>query len=230
MDDLPGWVARLVDGREAAAIDALGDGGAAAVRALIAGYRLPVPSDTHLREVHERLDAVLWMLADREPGALVVVMAERERATDDAAMGRLAFALGASRDPIATEALLDLLGHVDAHVRWCAVASLERIGTPEAVAPLPALLADGSSGVRFAALQAVATHLPRGSEAALRRYLERTDLPEGGRRLASQALARLEARGPAPAVTRKPGTARKQPATSKPATARKPARAGSKRR
>jgi len=194
MDELANWVARLVAGREAAAaIDALGQGGIAAVRALVDGYRMSIPPGRHLRDVHDDLAGVLWLLAERDPGALLVVMAER--VGDDVATANLAYALGASRDPIAVEALLDLLDHIDAHVRWCAVASLERIGTAEAIAPLPAMLADRADSVRFAALQAIATQLPPGSKEAVRGYLDRGDLPEGGLRLATRALARVEAHG-----------------------------------
>jgi HEAT repeat protein len=56
---------------------------------------------------------------------------------------------------------------------------------------LPALLADRAQGVRWAALEAIAEHLPPEAEEPLAAYLARKDLAPGALRIAAEAVAAL---------------------------------------
>ncbi|HWN67872.1 MAG TPA: HEAT repeat domain-containing protein [Haliangium sp.] len=192
-DDLTACVRRLVRGQEAHGdLERLACGGAAAVRAIFDTKESLSSRD--YRDVSADLDGALWAIARKDPEAVITVLGERpERAAS------LARALGGAGDAV-VEALIGLLGHRDGDVRASAARSLGLIGTPRALAPMPALLADRVHGVRWAALEAIAEHLPPEAEEALTAYLTRKDLPPGALRIAAEAVAALEWRrlGPTP--------------------------------
>ena len=192
-DDLTACVRRVVRGETVHGdFERLAHGGAAAVRAIF-DTKEPLSSRDH-RDVSADLDGILWAIARADPEAVIAVLGERpEHAAS------LARALGGAGDA-AVEALIGLLGHRDGDIRASAARSLGLIGTPRALAPLPALLASRTQGVRWAALEAIAEHLPPEAEAPLAAYLARKDLAPGALRMAAEALAVLEWRrlGPAP--------------------------------
>lgn len=192
-DDLTACARRLLRGQSAHGdLERLARGGAAAVRAIL-DTREPLSSRDY-RDVSADVDHALGAIAREEPEAVIEVLGERpERAAS------LARALGSAGDA-AVEALIGLLGRRDGDVRASAARSLGLIGTPRALAPVPALLADRAGGVRWAALAAIAEHLPPEAEEPLTVYLARKDLMPGELRMAAEALAALEWRrlGPAP--------------------------------
>jgi HEAT repeat protein len=192
-DDLTARVRRLVRGQVAHGdFERLARGGAAAVRAIF-DTKEPLSSRDY-RDVSGDLDSALGAIARKDPGAVIAVLGERPELA-----ASLAWALGRAGDA-AVEALIGLLGHRYGDVRASAARSLGLIGTPRALAPMPALLADRVQGVRWAALEAIAEHLPPEAEEPLTAYLARKDLAPGALRLAAEALAALEWRrlGPAP--------------------------------
>lgn len=195
-DDLTACVRRVVRGETVHGdFERLAHGGAAAVRAIF-DTREPLSARDH-RDVSADLDQALWAIAREDPAAVIAVLGERPECT-----ASLARALGSAGDA-AVETLIGLLGRRDADIRASAARSLGLIGTPRALAPLPALLADRAQGVRWAALEAIAEHLPPEAEAPLAAYLGRKDLAPGALRMAAEAAAALEWRRLGPALPRR---------------------------
>jgi HEAT repeat protein len=192
-DDLTACVRRVVRGQKAHGdFERLAHSGAAAVRAIF-DTKEPLSSRDH-RDVSADLDEALWAIARQDPVAVITVLGERpERAAS------LARALCGAGDA-AVEALIGLLGHRDGDIRASAARSLGLIGTPRALASVPALLADRAQDVRWAALETIAEHLPPEAEEPLTAYLARKDLAPGALRMAAEAVAVLEWRrlGPRP--------------------------------
>ena len=141
----------------------------------------------HLRDLHEDLISGLQAIAKVNPAPLIVALDGRPRHTFS-----LIWALGASRQKVAVDKLIDHVKHQDKWVRWAAVCGLARFSRKSLLPPLLLALRDRSNRVRFVALEGLTKVADRTAIEPLKRYLTNKRLKPGARRIATELLNKLE--------------------------------------
>jgi HEAT repeat protein len=159
----------------------------AVLDALEGKHGLP-PKRRHPRDVHEGLVGGLYAIAKVNPDPLINTLNRRPEHARD-----LIWALGGSGHVAAVKKLLEYAKHQDMWVRWAAVEGLVRCGKQHSLLqPLLDALRDRSDMVRYSALQGLVKVADHTAIEPLKRYLASKRLSPGGKRLASELLAKLE--------------------------------------
>jgi hypothetical protein len=162
----------------------------AVLDALEGKHGLP-PKGRHPRDVDEGLIGGLYAIATVDPDPLINTLKRRPEHAFE-----LIWALGQARRDGVIETLIEYSKHKNMWVRWAAVEGLVRCRKRKSLLePLLDALRDRSDLVRFSALQGLAKVADDTAIAPLKRYLANKRLSPGGKRLASELLAKLEKAG-----------------------------------
>jgi len=148
------------------------------------------PQSRHPRDVHDDLIGGLRAVATVDANALIATLKDRPKHAL-----ALIWALGGSRQTVALTTLIEYSRHKDMWVRWAAVEGLARRRKKSLIQPLLGALRDRSDLVRFSALVGLEKVADSRAIEGLKHYLSSKRLSPGGKRVATQLLAKLEKSG-----------------------------------
>jgi len=189
--DIDTLVGQLLTGKDVrSAYSKLGNTGQIGVDKILdamEGNCAPAPKRRHPRDVHEDLIGGLVAVGKVDANALIDTLQRRPKHVFS-----LIWALGSSRQQIATTTLIEHSQHKDMWVRWAAVEGLARRRQKCLLQPLLVALRDRSDMVRYSALVGLEKIADKQAIAGLRHYLSGKRLSPGGSSLATRLLAKLE--------------------------------------
>jgi HEAT repeats len=164
-----------------------GQAGVDAVLDALEGKHGHTPKSRHPRDVHDDLLSGLHAIGQVNPDPLIDALGRRPQHAF-----ALIWVMGGSRREAVVEKLVEYSKHKDLYVRWAAVEGLGRYRKKSLLPHLLAALRDRSDMVRFSALTGLAKVADRTAIEPLKRYLAIKRLKPGGKRIASELLAKLE--------------------------------------
>jgi len=152
----------------------------------IEGKLTAFPANGYFRDIIENLEGVIWLLAEANPQAVIDALKIYPKHTVS-----LVWALGASKSPLALEALIQATSHKEPWVRWAAAEGLVRFKRKTLLPVFHRLLRDRSSTVAFTALEGLGKLKDPTSKEPLEIYLRKKSLAIGARQLADKTLAAI---------------------------------------
>lgn len=151
------------------------------------------PKDRHPIDVHDDLGSVLQVVVAKDCSLLIDALNRRPKHSSS-----LIWALGATRDKRAVQALIEATHHKEKWTRWAAVSGLVRLKRKSFLPIFIARLKDRSSDVAFVALEGIAAIGDKSAIEPLEKYRLKKQIGPGAHRIATETLDRLKSKRKSP--------------------------------